>query len=327
MTAETELTEAVDLCLPDGRLNRGAVGWSRHPQHRANLRGWGRAKRWEYWCVQTADWAFAVTVSHIDYLALHQVWFVDFASGEEIDTGAIVPLARGPRMPDRSGGGPVSARTKKLSIELIPNTGGVRIVAHTDRVDADIQVHRNPGHESMAVVIPWNDRRFQYTVKDNTLPATGSLFVDGRSLQLPQGQTWAVLDHGRGKWPYSTTWNWGSASGTSGDHVIGLQFGGKWTQGTGMTENALCIDGHVTKIDQELTWTYDQWLDPWTVVGDAVDVTFTPTFERSARTNVGIIFTEVHQCFGAWDGTVVAEGREYTFTGLRGFAEEAQMKW
>jgi hypothetical protein len=327
MNGEREITESVDLCLADGRLNPVAIGWSRRPVHRANLRGWGRSKRWEYWCVQAPDWAFAVTVSHIDYLALHQVYFVDFTTGEQIDTSAIIPLTRGPRLPDRSGAGPISVRTKTLSIELIPNIHGVRIVAHTDRVHADIQAARAADHESMAVVIPWSDTKFQYTVKDNTLPATGSLYVDGVARDLPQGQAWAVLDHGRGKWPYSTTWNWGSASGTSGEHVIGLQFGGKWTQGTGMTENALCIDGRVSKISQELEWTYDQWLEPWTVHGEEVDVTFTPQFERKARTNVGIIFTEVHQCFGTWAGSVVAQGREYRLSGLRGFAEEARMRW
>lgn len=52
-THEHEITEPVDLCLPDGSLNPAAVGWSRKPLHRANLRGWGRTKRWEYWCVTT----------------------------------------------------------------------------------------------------------------------------------------------------------------------------------------------------------------------------------------------------------------------------------
>ena len=324
---EPEITAPVDLCLPDGTLNRDAVGWTRHPLHRANLRGWGRSKRWEYWCVQAPDWALSVTISHIDYLALHQVWFVDFTTGEQIDTGAIVPLARGPVLPDRSGGGPARTRTKKLAIDLVPNTQGGRLVARTDRVDADVQITRPAGHESMAVVIPWSDKRFQYTEKDNTLPASGTVVVDGRDYPLPDGQTWAVLDHGRGKWPYDTTWNWASASGAVGDHVIGLQFGGKWTVGTGMTENALCIDGRVSKISQELEWTYGPWLEPWTVRGDDVDVTFHPRFERATKTNVGVIFTEVHQCFGHWTGTVRAEGVEYAVDGIRGFAEQAQMRW
>ncbi len=56
--------------------------------------------------------------------------------------------------------------------------------------------------------------------------------------------------------------NWAAASGVSTDgRTVGLQFGGKWTEGTGFTENALCIDGRLTKIHEELEWTYD-WDDP-----------------------------------------------------------------
>jgi hypothetical protein len=327
MSTEPEITEPVDLCTPDGLLNPDAVGWTRTPLHRANLSGWGRAKRWEYWCVQTPDWALSVTVSHIDYLALHQVYFVDFEQGREIDESAIVPLARSPQLPEASGAGPVRARTRKLRIDLIPTTEGLHLLAGTPRITADIRILRPPGHESMGVVIPWSERRFQYTVKDNTLPATGTVEVDGRRLELPQGRSWAVLDHGRGKWPYRTTWNWGSGSGTSDGHTIGLQFGGKWTQGTGMTENAVCVDGRLTKIGEELEWNYGPWMDPWTVRGAGTDLVFTPRFERHARTNVGVIFTEVHQCFGTWEGTVAAEGTVHRVKGVHGFAEEARMRW
>ena len=55
VTHEPELNAPVDLCLPDGRLNPAAVGWTRRPLHTANLRGWGRNKRWEYWGIVTAD--------------------------------------------------------------------------------------------------------------------------------------------------------------------------------------------------------------------------------------------------------------------------------
>ena len=75
-THEREITEAVDLCGPDGRLNPAAIGWSRRPLHRANLLGRGRTKRWEYWCVTAPTHVLGVTVSDLDYAALHAVWFL-----------------------------------------------------------------------------------------------------------------------------------------------------------------------------------------------------------------------------------------------------------
>ncbi|WP_345528569.1 hypothetical protein [Nocardioides endophyticus] len=42
---ERGIAQATDLCLPDGRLNPDAVGRSRTPLHRANLRGWAEEAR------------------------------------------------------------------------------------------------------------------------------------------------------------------------------------------------------------------------------------------------------------------------------------------
>ena len=41
-------------------------------------------------------------------------------------------------------------------------------------IDVDVSVAKPPGHESLNVVIPWSDRRFQFTSKQNTRPASGS---------------------------------------------------------------------------------------------------------------------------------------------------------
>ncbi|MFI5425912.1 DUF2804 family protein [Aeromicrobium sp. UC242_57] len=108
----------------------------------------------------------------------------------------------------------------------------------------------------MGVVVPWTDRLFQYTVKDVARPATGTIWIDGVAVEVREGDSWATLDHGRGRWPYSVCWNWGAGSGRVGDRVIGIQVGGQWTDGTGSVENSLLVDGHLTKISEELVWDY-----------------------------------------------------------------------
>ena len=73
-------------------------------------------------------------------------------------------------------------------------------------------------------------------------------------------------------------WNWGAGSGVVDGRVVGVQVGGRWTDGTGSTENALVVDGRVHKISEELAWDYDpaDWLAPWRVHGELADLTFTP---------------------------------------------------
>lgn len=330
-THEREITQPVALCEPDGwRLNPAAVGWSRTPLHRANLAGWGRTKRWEYWCVQAPDFALAMTVSSIDYLALHSLWFTNFADVEFDDT-KIVPLGT-VALPPTSGGAAVGVTSGSLRIQITPSVDGVRLEAQSDRVAADIALQRTAGHESLAVVIPWTPTRFQYTVKENTLRASGHVTAGGHTYALDPQSSFGVLDHGRGRWPYRTKWNWGSGSGVSDGHLVGLQFGGKWTDGTGMTENALCLDGRLHKLGSDLRWEYDtkDWLRSWRVIDPAgrVDLTFTPRFNRAAQTEVLVIGTSVNQCFGAWSGFVVDDdGTRVDVRDVRGFAEEAHMRW
>src|SRR5512147_792678 len=88
---ERELTAGVDLCTPDGRLDRAAVGWSRRPLHRCRLPGsWGRRKRWDFWGITGPDFALSLTYAHLDYLGIVDVWFRDLATGRSFTRTAPV---------------------------------------------------------------------------------------------------------------------------------------------------------------------------------------------------------------------------------------------
>jgi hypothetical protein len=329
---EREISHEVDLCRPDGRLNPDAVGWTRHPAHRANLRGWGRTKRWEYWGLTTPTHVVAATVAALDYAGIGQVWVLDRATGTELDKVVIVPFARGVVLPERSGpgAGPTRFASGGLTIELTDDTTGTALRLRTDRVDAQLRAHRPAGHESLGVVVPWSERRFQYTVKDLARPLTGRLRLDGVEVPVPAGSCWAVLDHGRGRWPYAMTWNWGAASGVVDGRVIGVQIGGKWTDGTGSTENGLFVDGRLHKIGEDLTWSYDRrdWLAPWRISGERVDVRFIPYHERAALTDFGVIRSETHQCFGHYEGWLIDDsGERIRVDGVDGWAEETRNRW
>lgn len=324
-----ELTESVDLCDPRGRLNPAAVGWSRHPVHRANLRGRGRAKRWEYWAITQGDLVFAVTVSDLDYAALHALYFLG-PEGLEVVRSALVPLSR-VRLPDRSGAQPVHVRTRALDIDLVPGPGLIRLRARSGDLQAQFEIRRPEGHEALGVVVPWSSTRFQYTVKENTLPATGTVSAAGDVTVFDDG--YATLDHGRGKWPYAITWNWGSGSGRVGDRLIGIQVGGAWTDGTGSTENALCVDGRIHYLPDDLRWEYDpdDWMRPWRItdpVGGRADLRLTPRHVRVDRTQLGVLANDTHQAFGTWSGWMADDsGERVSVDGIIGWAEEVRNRW
>lgn len=323
-----EITEPVDTCLPDGRLNPQAVGWSRHPLHRDTLRGWGRAKRWEYWGIVTPTHVVGVVASSLDYAGVHSLYVLDRRTGREWAPEAVVPLARGAVLPRTSGVGTVRAVGKDFAITIDQGTDGVHLRAHAADVEIDVRIGVLPGAESLGVLVPWSGRRFQYTLKDLGRPVQGSLTVDGTTYDLTADESFAVLDHGRGKWPYSMRWNWAAGSRPGGD--LAIQLGGRWTDGTGQTENGLFVAGRLHKIDEDLDWDYDRadWMAPWRIHGDRVDVTFTPFHERVATTNLLVLAGETHQCFGHFEGWASTDdGERVPLDGLTGWAEEARNRW
>ena len=327
---EREITEPVDLTLANGRLNPDAVGWTRSPVHRTDgvgrgRVGWGRNKRWEYWAVTSETHVAALVVSDIGYAAVPSLFVLDRRSGEQIAVDGIAPLGRGTSLPGTLDAGPARARTTSLAIDIDPTHDGTRLRARTDRVDLDVVAQLAPGHERLGVVVPWSERLFQYTVKDPARPAVGRLTIDGTAYEIPEGRSWATLDHGRGRWPYAVSWNWGSGSGIVEGRTIGLQLGGRWTDGTGSTENAVIVDGRLTKISDDLRWTYssEDWLAPWRVDGGPVALTFHPEHLRRSVTQLGILASRTHQCFGTWTGRV----GDVAVDGLFGWVEDVHQRW
>lgn len=336
LTHERELTESVALCEKAGRLNQSAVGWSRAPVHDCALPGsWGRRKRWDYWCVTSPEIVVTLTYANVDYLGIADIWVMERASGRTLNASRVVPLALGFGQPDEVGAETIQYSRGGFELVFAEDSWGTHLLGRAPGrgFACDICVERPEGHETLSVVIPWSDTEFQCTTKENTRPAAGWVEAFGRRFELPAGESWGCLDYGRGKWPYSTIWNWGSASGAQGGRVVGLQLGGKWTDGTGMTENALCIDGRLTKIGEELVWEYDadDWLAPWkisTSQSDQIDLVLKPGYDKASRLELGVLSSTVHQCFGDYYGSVVSdEGERIEIDGLYGWAEEARWRW
>lgn len=338
-TTEREIVEPVDLCDSRGRLLPAARGWARQPMVRANLKGRpGRKKRWDYWNINSDEIVVAMTVADIDYAGLANVWVMEHSTGFQADAGVLRPFGRGLSLPEQVCTGTVSFDdgSFRLRIEESPGATRFHVEGRSKQgpIAVELEVAKPSDHESLNVVIPWSDRTFQFTSKQNTRTASGTVRVGDRTWTIDANHdAWGTQDLGRGIWPYSNRWNWAAASGRSGGHLVGLQFGGKWTEGTGATENALCVDGRLSKIGDELEWTYD-WanpMGPWRVRtpgSDQVDVTLSPTFDRYDVTDVKLLKMEVHQCFGTWSGRIVGDdGVAVSVDGIRGFAEEARNRW
>ena len=343
---QNELTQRANLLDSNGRLSK--VGWSPQPLLDCNLKNarfYGirafqrlRIKRWDYYAVFTPRLFFSATIADLGYAGNIFVYLLDFSTNELHEEGLVVPLGRGIRLSRNSDQGVSNFDDKRhrLRFEVLPEGRHIQISwpsFHNGRgISADILLHQLPDHESMNIVIPIKMRRFYYNRKINCLPAHGSLQYGDIKESLSSETCLGSLDWGRGVWEYISFWNWASASGFLPDgQKIGLNLGCGFGDLSAATENCLALNGKIHKLAQvNFGYISGDFMRPWKFTDSEgrLDLDFVPFKERLAKTNLGIINSEVHQMFGRYSGRVSSNnGSVIDIHNLIGFAEEHQARW
>lgn len=298
-----------------------------------------RKKKWNYWCVFGDEIMFSATISHVDYAIVCFVYFLEYETQRFFEKTIMLP--------------PLGSHVK-MSEEVLQtvtfNNSDMKInIMHTaqndtklsvyvadfddDVLEAELTIEHPLGDDSLNVVIPWNRKTFQFTAKHHSLPTTGYVKLGDKSYTFEPRESFAVLDYGRGVWPREATWNWGMASQRIGFHRVGLNLGGSWTDGTGMTENAFFIDGHMTKIHEDVLFAYDpaDYMKPWKIktrFSKDVELTFTPFYERIAESDAKVVTSSVHQLVGYYNGRIKLDnGAYFHIQQLLGTCEEHVAKW
>jgi hypothetical protein len=343
---QTKLTQPGKLLKPDGSLLQ--VGWCPQPLLDCNLEDTHfyllkifqrlRIKRWDYYAVFTPQKFFSATIADLGYAGNIFVYVMDYASGELHEDGLVIPLSRGITLARNSDQGESSFNGKNVKLHFKTTPEGRKISVswpgfHNGRgITADIMLRQPREHESTTIVIPIGKRRFYYNRKINCLPAEGTIRYAGETEELSSANCLGSLDWGRGVWEYKSFWNWASASGFLPDgRMMGLNLGCGFGDLSAATENCFVLNGKLHKLEQ-VTFRYDpnDFMRPWkfTDSEDRLKLIFTPFKERKAVTNLGIIFSEVHQMLGRYSGTLrTDDGSIIQINDLIGFAEQHQARW
>ena len=335
---ERELTEPVRLCDSKGRLLQSSIGWSRHPLHTCNLSGHcPRKKRWNFWGITNDTCCFSVLLADTDYIGLAKAYFLEYETKRFIEQTVTVPLGRGCDLPETANRDVVFG-SKAMSAAFLDEEGATRVRVQSPAfggttLSAELLIERPKGHETINVVIPWSANVFNHNSKQICLPASGTVSLGDQAFSFEPGKAFGCLDFSRGIWPYRTFWNWACFSGIQDGRSIGINLGGSWTDGTGMTENGICVDGRVSKIGEDLRFSYDpsDQMKPWAItapVSGRIDLRLVPFFERVAITNRLVIRSEFRQVFGRFSGIVVPDdGQAIEVTDMIGWVEQHRARW
>ncbi len=347
---EQELTTSSPLLLPGGELAQ--VGWARQPLLDCNLERAAfypsllrplqrfRIKRWDYYALFTPNRFFSATIADLGYAANVFVYTLDWCTNTLHEEGLVLPAAS-VRLPRGSDSGETVYAGKQAQLLFRAESGLRHVSVDWPAFDggkgirAELKLCCPPEHESMVIVIPIAGKRFYYNRKTNCMPAEGVLDYGGAREVVDPRSSLASLDWGRGVWPYRSYWNWASASGFLPDgRTVGLNLGCGFGDTSRATENALVLDGRIHKLGAvKFDYTPGDYTKPWRFYDHEpekrrIDLTFTPFKERIARSNLLVIFSEVHQMFGRYSGCVTTgDGEEIRLEGFVGFAEEHHARW
>jgi hypothetical protein len=343
---QSEIPGPGPLLAPGGTLS--VVGWARQPLLDCNLedvsiyKNWKfwqpmRIKAWDYYAVTTPTHFFSFTISDVGYIGSIFAYVIDFTTNEYHEETLTVPFAKGVSLPRNSIQGDSIFDNGKVRLHF-SFLNGKRIVSvrwpdfYNGDLIADLAIEQPPEHESMVITIPIQTHRFYYNRKINCMPTKGSITYQGKRFEMDPQNCLANLDWGRGVWEYNSFWVWSSASGLLQDgRRIGLNMGFGFGDTSKATENCFILDGIIHKLGKiDYTYSNTDFMQPWTMKSDdgRLDLIFSPTFERVAKTDLKVLGSEVHQTFGPYNGYVITdEGERLEIKGLIGWTEEHHARW
>lgn len=280
-----------------------------------------RIKEWDYYMVMNNDYAVAFTVSDQRYMQLHTIGFMDFAD-KSARTLRKLKLLNKPKLsfapPHEKGA--VAYDGKTLKIAYTPTNDGVHIKASApsffgEPLECDLNLFDYP-RDHMVIATPFFDRKyFYYNMKTNCIRASGTVKLGGKTVTFGD-DSFAVYDCGRGAWTMRNRWYWATASFALPD---GKRFGFNLGYGFGDTsaasENMLFCDGIAHKLKRVTidiphrdgkedymggTWHYHD-------EEGRLNLDFVPIVVRVDKLHVLSNFSDQHQTFGRFSGTVVLD--------------------
>ena len=317
---------------------RPVAGYSTHSMlqyDRAAIRANAfRIKEWDFYQVSDRHKCLQFTLGHASYAGQVGIMFFDFEQGEWIanfDKMLVLPFGS-LKMPADA----------EASHTLTCDKGGM-FMQYETRGDTTVLRCRHEGFEteltltrenpcSIALNVPFDESptRFYYNQKINCMRAAGQVKVGDKTYVFDPGDSFGLLDWGRGVWPFHNEWFWSNGTGLVGGEVFGFNLGCGFGNTETATENTLFWHKQAYKLGRVSIRHEADYMQPWHLDDDEgrLSLTMTPSWDRTTKTKLLFIDNECHQVFGRFDGfAVLDDGTKLEVRELFAFAEHAVNNW
>lgn len=299
-----------------------------------------RLKEWDFYQIEDEHGRFVLqlTYGHASYIGQIGVMMFDVARQEWlINESVLIPMA-----------------TKRMNLpesaqenhEIVYEKGDFKVHFQCLNGQRSLRfqsphftcaLHLQPLIDDVLVInIPFDDspQHFYYNYKQNCMQVTGTITyaIDHiwHAKTLDDCRYYAILDWGRGVWPFHNEWFWSNGQGMVEGQLFGFNLGCGFGNTSAATENIFFYDNKPHKLGQVTITHEENFMAPWTLRDEEgrCDLRMIPEFDRITKDKILFVDNCTHQVFGRFYGTVTLDDeRRLMVDGLPAFAEHAVNNW
>lgn len=295
-------------------------------------------KEWDFYQIISGNQVLQLTIGHVSYVASFSVMLFDIQTGEKKSFSRMKPLPMRrigmPRNPENPNVFEVQGKGYKMRFETRNSERRLVVQAEDKKlglIDIDLILHNDPENEKLVIATPFFKRnQFYLNYKENYYGVSGRVAFGDMSMS-PGIQDTALMDWGRGVWPFKHEWFWGNGTGFADGGRFGFNIGWGFGDLQYATENMFFWNGKAYKLDRlDVERDEHDYMKPWHFADSAglFDFTMTPIYDRYTENNMLVINTHCHQIFGRYNGTaVLPDGKIIKVKDLVAFCEHAENRW
>lgn len=299
-----------------------------------------RVKEWDFYQVNNDDYCLQMTVGHVGYAGNVNVKLFEFATGIHYEISDILAFPFSSlNLPRSAEEGNVSFRGKHLTIDFELFEGGRRLKCKGIKkghpsIDVDVTLAQ-PDKASIVLATPFKEKKtqFYYNHKINMMPATGTVKIgnNDKVYTFAERDSFGLLDWGRGVWPFSHEWVWGSGASYVNGKRFGFNIGFGFGDTSQATENIVFYDGRAHKLtDVHIDLFENGLMTPKKITSSdgRFEMEFIPIYDQKTATKLLFVNNKCNQIFARFKGKVVLDdGSVLNIEHCTGFVEHAFNNW
>ncbi len=318
-----------------------------------------RIKEWDFYQISNDDFTVQITIADISLGGAVTVGFFDRHTGERASAMKLNLFTFGNFNVGLDHKGlaendwvdhTYKLNKKNFDFELAVNEK-VRTIKFTGKASGkpftmDISLDMLPDHESHFIAVPFdkpNNKHFYYNQKTNCMAATGKVTYGDKVYEFKglEDKSFAVLDWGRGVWPFHQVWWWGNGNTVLPDgRIFGFEIGWGFGNTDAASESTAFIDGKAYKLGYLKLEREDDIVRPldldwanngieWKVTSDdgSFEMTMKPEFDNYTMLRFLVVGNLCHQVFGKWSGTVRCGDEVIEIEDMTAFLERSDNMW